>query len=273
MTRTKTIKTAAALIATAIAAASTPAMAGQLSGTLIKNVPSDVMERGTQAQARIQGPQNAFNGRLIQNAGVDNFNRTLAGADKAMQNRNLAARNTAQLTRQVAANGGDISKLNQAGRMAQGSRTAMRAADTAGDAAKVARTAKQIKTGARVARVGMTAGKAALTATGVGAVVVVGAEVATLAGTELLGVELKPIEAGVGGVVGTVDAIKNGEGLRGVGAAWKQQGQTLGQQAKDTGRNFMMTVTNKNQFKINAARTGCKMGNIFRSKANDKTCD
>ena len=109
--------------------------------------------------------------------------------------------NEGQVVRNITNKGGDISKLNKAGRSAQVARGAggLKAASTTADAAKMAKTAKLAKAakiGATGAKIGK-GGRAALAGTGVGAVVVV----AEIAGTEgikaLTGAEVQdPISTG-----------------------------------------------------------------------------
>ncbi|WP_321326555.1 hypothetical protein [uncultured Parasphingorhabdus sp.] len=134
-------------------------------------------------------------------ANSDDLGGALRRGDIAQQARRLAPANEAQVVRNVAASGGDISKLNKAGRTAQVARGAggLKAASTTADAAKMARAAKLAKTAKTAGTVGKLGkgGRALLAGTGVGAVAVV-AEMAAVEGIKATtGVEVQdPLSTG-----------------------------------------------------------------------------
>lgn len=158
----------------------------------------DVARASRNAASAGQGSQQL--GRQILANGND-LGNVLRQGDIAQQARRIAPVNEAQVVRNVAANGGDISKLNKAGRSAQVARGAggVKAASTGADAAKMARAAKlakTAKTAGTVAKVGK-GGRALLAGTGVGAVAVV-AEMAAVEGIKATtGVEVQdPLATG-----------------------------------------------------------------------------
>ena len=143
----------------------------------------------------------SFGRKLVNPRGANaDVGRLVSKGDAAQAARGRMV-NEGQVVRNIANKGGDISKLNKAGRSAQVARGAggLKAASKAADAAKMAKTAKLAKTakvGATAAKIGK-GGRAALAGTGVGAVVVA----AEIAGTEsvkaLTGAEVQdPISTG-----------------------------------------------------------------------------
>ncbi|MEO9462344.1 MAG: hypothetical protein ABJ242_06375 [Marinomonas sp.] len=157
------------------------------------------MARSTRNAAKAgQGSQQL--GRQIL-ANGDDLGNVLRRGDMAQQARRIAPVKEAQVVRNVAANGGDITQLNKAGRSAQAARGrgGLKAASTSADAAKMARTAKlakTAKTAGTVAKLGKGS-RAVLAGTGVGAVAVV-AEMAAVEGIKATtGVEVQdPLSTG-----------------------------------------------------------------------------
>ncbi|MEP3225194.1 MAG: hypothetical protein ABJO01_04415 [Parasphingorhabdus sp.] len=221
-------------------------------------------------QVRAKPAQSKFSTR-----GADSFGRKLtnpkgANADIArLVSKGDAAQaargrmvNEGQVVRNIANKGGDISKLNKAGRSAQVARGAggLKAASKATDAAKMAKTAKLAKTakvGATAAKIGK-GGRAALAGTGVGAVVIA----AEIAGKEsvkaLTGAEVQdPISTGFqyGAAIFDKDV-----SLRDVAAQRRAH-------HRENFRKIGQTFTTKGKLKENLSAYGQEKGTQIRKTA------
>ncbi|MEL6264516.1 MAG: hypothetical protein AAFR52_02550 [Pseudomonadota bacterium] len=214
---------------------------------------------------------------------ADNFRRALPQGERLedLRHRGDAARHgrRAQYNKFALQNAGrsGMQAAQQAGEMARikrgaGVQRAVAAGDTARDvrqAAKTAKAAKAAKTAKAVRTTGavVKGAKVGLSATGVGALVVVAEE--GLRATTGVDVVTPVVQTAGDLTVGMVRAAKE-----------RRLGRHIGQTAVNIPKRLIVdnvkkvhkTFTTKGQVKKNVKKWGCGVGNIFKKKAKKKSC-
>ncbi len=238
----------------------------------------DLVARGNKARSSrealkvsgqaVRGEQ-ALGRKLIgKGANVPNL---LAKGDAAQAARKVAPINEAQLVRGVADKGGDITKLNKAGRTAQAARgaggikaakTGTQAAKAAQTSAKAAKAAKMAKTGATVAKAGKGA-RAVVAGSGVG-LAVLAAEAAGKEGVKALtGAEIQdPLSTG----------FQYGAAIFDKDVSMKDVWEQRREHHKENWSNVKATFTEKGRLKQNLQNYGAEKREQF-ARGVEKTAE
>lgn len=209
-------------------------------------------------------------GRKLIGKGADVPN-LLAKGDAAQAMRKAAPINEAQLMRGIADQGGDITKLNKAGRTAQAARGAggLKAAKTSTQAAKAVQTSAKAAKAAKMAKTGATVGKAGkgaravVAGSGIGLV----ALAAEAAGKEsvkaLTGAEIQdPLSTG----------FQYGAAIFDKDVSMKDVWEQRREHHKENWSNVKATFTEKGRFKQNLQNYGAEKREQF-ARGVEKTAE
>lgn len=220
----------------------------------------EALRSGARQAAQAARGEQALGRKLIgRGANVPNL---LAKGDAAQIARKAAPLNEAQLVRGVADKGGDISRLNKAGRTAQAARGAggLRAAKTGAQTAKAAQTgvkaakaAKIAKTGATVAKAGKGA-RAVVAGSGVGLVVLAAEAAGKESVKALTGAEIQdPLSTG----------FQYGAAIFDKDVSMKDVWEQRREHHKENWSNVKATFTEKGRFKQNLQNYGAEKSEQF----------
>ncbi|MEM9784457.1 MAG: hypothetical protein AAF899_18525 [Pseudomonadota bacterium] len=215
------------------------------------------------AMAQLDGADDAFNAlraHIQQRADLDDLRQRsdIAKHGRRAQYNKFVLQNVGRPGMQAVQQSGEIARLRRAehaGRVV-----------AAGDRARDVRAAAKVSSAARAAK-GARIAKAGLSATGVGALVVVAEEgVRATTGVDVV----TPVIQTAGDLtVGTVKAVKEKRLLRHLGETAVNVPKRM---IVDNVKSVHKTFTKKGQLKKNVKKWGCGWGNMFKRKAKKKAC-